>query len=123
MNDISYNVLKPTPTPPGVSLVDKLKIRFFQSVNARAGTFVQWAVGAGIGWATAKLLELGVSVPDDLKMDVQNALMGAGIFAVSTTIQYLQTKATQTVQKHLGVEQDGWIGPQTVKRAEILNDQ
>ena len=121
MNDAFRNIIQPMPNDRP-SLLDNLKVKFFQAVNHKAGTFVQWAVGAFIGWATAKLLSLGIAITDDLKLEATQFGMAAGAFAVSTLIQYLQSKANMKVQAHLGVEQDGWIGPQTVRRAEIVND-
>ena len=95
--------------------------KFWTLVSAKAGGLVQWVVGIVLGYATAQLLRLGVSLPEDLHHEIEMTLTATGVFAVTTAIQYIQNRNTVKVQASLGFPehlQDGWIGPQTVKRAE-----
>jgi hypothetical protein len=81
---------------------------------------IQNGVGAAVGWLTAWLLGRGIALPEDLRTQLEVTLATVGMFVVTTVVQWIQAKANKEVQAALNVEQDGWVGPQTVKRAEQI---
>lgn len=107
-----------TNTP--IDMKQKLLSMILRAVNARAGGVIQNAVGAAVGWLTAWLLGRGIALPEDLRTQLEVTLATVGMFAVTTVVQWIQAKANKEVQAALNVEQDGWVGPQTVKRAEQM---
>lgn len=107
-----------TNTP--VDMKQKLLSMILRAVNARAGGVIQNGVGAAIGWLTAWLLGHGIALPEDIRTQLEVTLATIGMFAVTTVVQWIQAKANKEVQAALNVEQDGWVGPQTVKRAEHI---
>jgi len=103
-----------------IDMKQKLLSMILRAVNARAGGVIQNAVGAAVGWLTAWLLGRGIALPEDLRTQLEVTLATLGMFAVTTVVQWIQAKANKEVQAALNVEQDGWVGPQTVKRAEQM---
>lgn len=103
-----------------IDMKQKLLSMILRAVNARAGGVIQNAVGAAVGWLTAWLLGRGIALPEDLRTQLEVTLATLGMFAVTTVVQWIQAKANKEVQAALNVEQDGWVGPQTVKRAEQI---
>lgn len=96
--------------------------KLIQWINSKAGAFVQSAIGAGLGWLASKLLQIGLNVPEKLWADITETSMGIGAFIVIAATQWVQAHYNLKVQGALGVEQDAWIGPQTVRKAEIVRE-
>lgn len=103
-----------------IDMKQKLLSMILRAVNARAGGVIQNGVGAAVGWLTAWLLGRGIALPEDLRTQLEVTLATVGMFVVTTVVQWIQAKANKEVQAALNVEQDGWVGPQTVKRAEQI---
>lgn len=96
--------------------------RLLQLFSSRAGGLVQWAVGGGLGWLSAASLRLGIGIPTELHDQLEVTGTAIGAFLVTVLVQWIQAHFNIKVQKVLDAPLDGYIGPKTVRKAEIMRD-
>lgn len=108
-------------------------------MNHKLGGLVQIGAGAVVGWllnvvlagAVTWLLQHGIALPEETVNHLHAQIEGLretmtmlGSFAVVCGVQWVQNRFGIQIQAHLGLpkaEQDGYIGPLTVKQAEIVS--
>jgi tetrahydromethanopterin S-methyltransferase subunit C len=100
---------------------DKLFALLMQAFSSRLGAVLQWLVGAAIGYAVGWLTQVGFAPPTELVEQLTVYLTGAGALLVSGWFNAYQAKQAQVLQTALEVVPDGWIGPVTIRRAEVVN--
>lgn len=100
---------------------DKAFALLMQAFSSRVGIAIQWLVGAALGYVVAWLTEIGFAPSPELVDQLTVYLVAVGVAAVSGWFQAYQTGQNIKLQKVLEVQPDGWIGPVTIKRAEIVN--
>jgi len=100
---------------------DKLFALLMQAFSSRLGAVMQWLVGGALGAAVAWLTAKGFAPPPELVEQLTVYLTGAGALLVSGWFNAYQAKQAQKLQTALDVLPDGWIGPMTIKRAEVVN--
>jgi hypothetical protein len=100
---------------------NKLFSLLMQAFSSRFGALLQWLVGGLLGSLTAWLVSLGYAPSPELVDQLTLYLVGVGMAIVSGWFNAYQAKQAQTLQTALEVIPDGWIGPVTIRRAEIVN--
>jgi hypothetical protein len=100
---------------------DKLFAVLMTAFSSRLGALLQWLVGGALGAAVAWLTAKGFAPPPELVEQLTVYLTGAGALLVSGWFNAYQAKQAQKLQTVLDVLPDGWIGPVTIKRAEVVN--
>ena len=100
-----------------IDMKEKIMAMILRAINARAGGVIQNGVGAAIGWLAAWLLSHGVELSPEAQSQMQVYLVGLGMAVVTIAVQWVQSQAGRNLQKALKLEPDGWIGPETLKRA------
>ena len=104
-----------------MNIKDKAFALLMQAFSSRFGALLQWIVGALLGKLTAWLVSLGYAPSPALVDQLTIYLVGVGMAIVSGWFNAYQAKQAQTLQTALEVTPDGWIGPVTIRRAEIVN--
>jgi hypothetical protein len=100
---------------------DKAFALLMQAFSSRLGAVMQWAVGAAIGYAVAWLTQVGFAPSPELVDQLTIYLVGVGMAIVSGWFNAYQAKQAEKLQTALEVLPDGWLGPKTIARAEIVN--
>ena len=100
-----------------------MKLSLIKFLVTRFGLFTSWVASFGVAWLLTQLLKIGVALPSEVEgaliLMVNQVIWGAGIWAVKT----FEMPFKKELQEILGqVDVDGLIGPQTVKRAEVVKD-
>ena len=89
-------------------------------LHSKSGALVQWLAGALVGWLTSLLVGLGIELPPEQYLKLQESLTVGGAFIVTALVQFYQSKQTQKIQHFLEVKEDGWIGEKTIEAANSL---
>jgi hypothetical protein len=95
-------------------------------LHSKSGALVQWLAGALVGWLTSLLVGLGVELPPEQYLKLQESLTVGGAFIVTTIVQFYQSKQSQKVQHVLqtvsdpSLKEDGWIGEKTIEAVNRL---
>lgn len=100
---------------------DKAFALLMQAFSSKAGSLVQWAVGAAIGYAVAWLTQVGFAPSPALVNEFTVYAVGVGMALVSGWFNAYQATQATKLQTALEVLPDGWIGPVTIRRAAIAN--
>lgn len=127
--------------PDQPTVVQRLKSaavnKFLELASKKWGALVQYGVGAvggyltttGLAALTGTLGNLGIVLTAEetntlynFIASLQEVMAMVGILVMGFVTQWVQTKANMKVQKRLGTKPDGWIGPQTIRCAEIVAD-
>jgi hypothetical protein len=102
-------------------MTDKLFALLMQAFSSRLGAVIQWLVGAALGGAVAWLTRVGFAPSPELVDELTVYAVGIGMALVSGWFNAYQAKQAEKLQTALEVLPDGWIGPKTIKRAQIAN--
>lgn len=94
--------------------------KFMQLLHARWGAFVQWAVGAIVGYAVAWAAEKGIPMPDAVRDLLTETLVLGFAFLATFVVQWYQSSQNRRLQRVIGTEDDGWIGEETIQAAKQL---
>jgi len=100
---------------------NKLFAVLMTAFSSRLGAVLQWLVGGFIGYAVAWLTSAGFAPSPELADQLTVYLVGVGMAVVSGWFNAYQSQQAEKLQNSLGVLADGWIGPVTIKRAEVVN--
>ena len=92
--------------------------KYMQLIHAKWGAFVQWATGAILGFIVAEAAKRGFELPPELREFITEALAIAGAFIATFLTQRYQHINNTEVQKAIGTEPDGWIGPLSIQAAK-----
>lgn len=100
-----------------------MKLSLIKFLVTRFGLFASWIASFIVAWLITQLVKIGVTLPVEaegaLILTVNQVIWGASIWAVKT----FEIPFKKELQEILGnVDVDGLIGPQTVKRAEVVKD-
>lgn len=100
-----------------------MKLSIIKFLVTRFGLFASWIASFAVAWLITQLVKIGVTLPAEaegaLILTVNQVVWGASIWAVKT----FEIPFKKELQEILGnVDVDGLIGPQTVKRAEVVKD-
>ncbi len=98
-----------------------MKLSLIKFLVTRFGLFASWIASFIVAWLITQLVKIGVTLPAEaegaLILTVNQVVWGASIWAVKT----FEIPFKKELQEILGnVDVDGLIGPQTVKRAEVV---
>jgi hypothetical protein len=98
-----------------------MKIKLFQFLVTRLGLFVSWLASFVVAFLLAQLVKIGVELNGEVEgaliLGLNQVLWGLLIWAVRT----FEVPYKKELQELLGtVTIDGLIGPQVVKRAEVV---
>jgi hypothetical protein len=100
-----------------------MKLSLLKFLVTRFGLFASWVASFGVAWALAQLVKIGVTLPSEVEgaliLAVNQIIWGASIWAVKT-FEMPFKKELQEILGHVSV--DGLIGPQTVRRAEVVKE-
>lgn len=100
-----------------------MKLSIIKFLVTRFGLFASWVASFGVAWLLAQLVKLGVTLPGEVEgaliLAVNQVIWGASIWVVKT-FEIPFKKELQEILGHVDV--DGLIGPQTVRRAEVVKD-
>ncbi len=93
--------------------MDTLIPAIIRLINSKAGGIVQNAAGAVLGW----LFFHGLRMSPETAAEVQGIFVMAGMAAVTSVVQWLQSVQVGKMQAALGVKVDYWIGRITIAAA------
>lgn len=99
--------------------MDKIISLFLQAIHSKAGMAVQWLVGIVLGALVTWLTSLGFEIPPEILEKLTYALVTTGVWLVTALVQAYQNRNAKALQELLGAKQDNWIGPETLRLAEL----
>lgn len=98
-----------------------MKIKLLQLLVSRAGLVISWLASVLVAYLLAQLVKLGVDMGHEAEgtlILLVNQVIWGGILWAVRTFEFPFKKELQAI---LGTETiDGLIGPQVVKRAEVV---
>lgn len=104
-----------------MNIKDKAFALLMQAFSSRIGGVAQYSAGVIVGALVYWLLQAGIELDEDTKGKLLVGLSATFSAVIASAMQAYQHKQAAKLQKALDVLPDGWIGPVTIKRAEVVN--
>lgn len=89
---------------------------------SRAGTFIQIAVGAGVGWLASQVQAWGWPMSEAFQESLKEWLMSGGAVIVAAIVQYLQARGILAIQETIGAKPDARPMAKTLQQVGKLID-